>query len=191
MSRIGKKPILIPQGVEVSITGHTVSLKGPKGSLKRSFCPEVKITKEKDRLQCAIPENSVKEVRSKFGLVRSLLANMVAGVFKGFSRSLEIVGVGYKVRAEGSKLIFNIGYSHPATFDIPKEVTCKIEPGGVKTATGHDVVAKVLVTGIDKEAVGQVAADIRGIKPPEHYKGTGIRYAGEKVRIKEGKKLAA
>ncbi len=190
MSRIGKKPIPVPSGVEVNISGHSVSIKGPKGTLRREFPPEVKITKDKDHLQCSIPENSEKPVRAKYGLVRSLLANMVQGVTKGYTRELEVVGLGYKVKAEGAKVTFNIGYSHPVTFEPPKDVTLKVEPG-VKQPGGLDVAARVIVTGIDKEKVGQVAADIRGIKPPCHYKGTGIRYAGEQVRIKEGKKLAA
>ncbi len=190
MSRIGKKPITIPTGVEITIAGSSVTIKGPKGTLRREFPPEVQITKQKDHLVCSIPPESGKDVRAKFGLVRSLLNNMVTGVTKGFTRELEVVGLGYKVKAEGTKVTFNIGYSHPVVFEPPKEVTLKVEPG-VKQPGGLDVAARVVVTGIDKQAVGQVAADIRAIKPPCHYKGTGIRYAGEKVRIKEGKKLAA
>ncbi|RCK78493.1 MAG: LSU ribosomal protein L6p (L9e) [Candidatus Ozemobacter sibiricus] len=190
MSRIGKKPITIPTGVEVTITGHSVAIKGPKGTLRREFPAEVKIAKEKDHLVCSIPPESDKAVRAKFGLVRSLLNNMVIGVTKGFTRELEVVGLGYKVKAEGPKVTFNIGYSHPVVFEPPKEVSLKVEPGA-KQPGGLDVAARVIVTGIDKQMVGQVAADIRAIKPPCHYKGTGIRYAGEQVRIKEGKKLAA
>ncbi|MBF0546438.1 MAG: 50S ribosomal protein L6 [Candidatus Riflebacteria bacterium] len=180
MSRIGKKPIVVPKGVEVSINGPLVSVKGPKGALKREFPTSVKITREGDVLKCSIPENSEKEIRGYFGLVRSLVANMVTGVSTGFTRELEIVGIGYKAKQEGTKVVMNIGYSHPVVFEPPKEITLKVE--GVN---------KILVSGIDKEMVGQIAANIRGVKPPEHYKGTGIRYSGEKVRIKEGKKLAA
>jgi len=181
MSRIGRQPVSVPAGVEVNITGHTISMKGPKGTLRREMPPEVKIIREKDRLICSIPDNSEKTVRCKFGLVRSLLHNMVVGVHQGYTRDLEIVGLGYKAKQESvHKIVFNIGYSHPVVFESPKEVTMKVE--------GNN---KISVAGVDKEAVGQVAADIRGIKPPEHYKGTGIRYAGEQIRIKEGKKLAA
>ncbi|MFZ2958967.1 MAG: 50S ribosomal protein L6 [Candidatus Ozemobacteraceae bacterium] len=180
MSRIGRKPISIPKGVEINISGHLVSVKGPLGSQKGEMAPEVKIIRDGDHLTCDIGDSKEKRVRSLFGLVRSLVSNMVTGVSKGWHRELEIVGVGYKAKQEGTKVVFNVGYSHVVTFDPPKGVTLKVEGTN-----------KVVVSGMDKQAVGQVAADIRMIKPPEHYKGTGIRYAGEKVRIKEGKKLAA
>ncbi|MBF0409877.1 MAG: 50S ribosomal protein L6 [Candidatus Riflebacteria bacterium] len=180
MSRIGKKPIIIPKGVEFNISGSHISVKGPKGQLKRDFPSEVKITREGEVVKCSIPENSEKHVRGLFGLVRSLVANMVTGVSEGYTKVLEIVGVGYKGKMEGNKIVLSIGYSHPVVLDAPKDITLKLEGTN-----------KVAVSGIDKELVGQTAAVIRRIKPPEHYKGTGIRYAGENVRIKEGKKLAA
>ena len=179
MSRIGKLPIAIPAGVEVNISGNVVSVKGPQGSLRREMPAEVKITRDKDHLICSIPETREKRVKSLFGLVRSLVANMVIGCHKGFTRELEVVGIAFKVKQEGPKVVFNMGYSHPVTFDPPKDIKVKVE--GVK----------IVVTGADKAAVGQAAAEIRGIKPPEPYKGTGIRYSGEKIKIKEGKKLAA
>ncbi|MBF0500114.1 MAG: 50S ribosomal protein L6 [Candidatus Riflebacteria bacterium] len=180
MSRIGRKPIIVPKGVDVNVNGHVVSVKGPQGTMKYEMAPEVKLTRSGDHLTCDIGDSTEKRVRSLFGLVRSLVANMVTGVSQGWHRQLEIVGIGYKAKQEGAKVVFNVGYSHSVTFEAPKGVALKVEGTN-----------KVVVSGIDKQAVGQVAADIRAIKPPEHYKGTGIRYAGEKVRIKEGKKLAA
>jgi large subunit ribosomal protein L6 len=180
MSRIGKKPINVPTGVEVTISGHSVTAKGPKGLLKRDLPAEVKIAREKDVLQCSIPENSEKRVRSLYGLTRSLLANMITGVHTGYTRELEVVGLGYKIKQDGPKVILNMGLSHPVSFDPPKDITVKVEGTN-----------KIVVSGPDKMAVGQVASEIRKVRPPEVYKGTGIRYAGEKVRIKEGKKLAA
>lgn len=180
MSRIGRLPVNLPKGVEVGINGCEVSVKGPKGSLTRVFCPEVKITKVNDTLVCSVDDLTEKRVKSLFGLTRSLLANMVLGVTTGFSRELEVVGIGYKVKADGpNKVTFTVGYSHSVTFETPKEVVMKVEG------------QKVTVSGVDKQLVGQMAADIRGIKPPEPYKGTGIKYSDEVVRIKEGKKVAA
>ena len=180
MSRIGKKHIPIPKGVEVNISGGQITVKGPKGTLKQALRPEIKVVREGDHLVCATAgDPHEKLTRSLWGLTRSLLANMVHGVSQGFTRELEVQGVGYKVKLEGKKIVFNIGYSHPATFEAPADITLKVEG------------LKVTVAGASKQLVGQVAADIRKIKPPEHYKGTGIRYVGEKVRIKEGKKLAA
>ncbi|MBI3037852.1 50S ribosomal protein L6 [bacterium] len=178
MSRIGKKAIAIPPGVEVNLNGNQVVLKGPKGTLRRELPLEVKISRSENNLQCSISDQS-KRVRSLFGMTRSLVANMMTGVSSGFSKDLEIVGVGYKVKLEDSKLVFNIGFSHPVSFAPPTGIKLSVE--------GQN---KITVFGLDKEIVGQASSDIRSIKPPEHYKGTGIRYSGEQVRIKEGKKLA-
>ncbi|PKL42076.1 MAG: 50S ribosomal protein L6 [Candidatus Riflebacteria bacterium HGW-Riflebacteria-2] len=181
MSRIGKKPVIIPKGVEISIKGNVISVKGPKGQLSREMPAEVKVAQEEDKIVCTIPENSSKPVRSKFGLVRALVNNMVTGVHTGFTRGLEIIGVGYKAQNQGdSKIQFNIGYSHPVVYEAPANITLKVEGN------------KVFVNGVDKEVVGQTASEIRKIRPPKHYKdGAGIRYLGENVRIKVGKKLAA
>lgn len=181
MSRIGKKPVIIPKGVEVNINGSQISVKGPKGQLTREMPEEVKMTREDDKIVCVIPENSPKTVRSKFGLVRSLVSNMVTGVSAGYNKGLEIIGVGYKAQSQGAnKIQINVGYSHPVIFEAPAQITLKVEGN------------KVFVEGIDKEVVGQTASEIRKIRPPKHYKdGAGIRYLGEKVRIKVGKKLAA
>lgn len=181
MSRIGKKPIDIPANVEVNINGSVVAVKGPKGSMRRTMPPEVAITRDGNKIICTIPEKSSKSIRAKFGLVRSLIANMVTGVHKPFLKELEIVGVGYKAKNDSSnKITLNIGYSHPVVYESPAEVNLKVDG------------QKIVVSGINKEAVGQVAAEIRKIRPPMNYKlGAGIRYVGENVRIKVGKKLAA
>lgn len=181
MSRVGKKPVIIPQGVECKINGSTISLKGPKGEITKTMVPEVAVELNEGKIVCTIPENSGKDVRAKFGLVRALVNNMVTGVNTGFSKGLEIIGVGYKAQNQSpSKVLFNIGYSHPVEYQAPEGITLKVEGN------------KVFVNGIDKEVVGQTAAEIRMIRPPRHYKdGAGIRYLGENVRIKVGKKLAA
>lgn len=181
MSRIGKKPITIPAGVEVTISGLKVSVKGPKGTLHREMPSGVTMKREDNHLVCSIPENSEKPLRARYGLVRALLNNMVVGVGTGFSKQLEIVGVGYKAKNDSpTKITINVGYSHPVIYEAPKGVELKVEG------------QKVTVSGPDKEAVGQVAAEIRQVRPPKNYKdGAGIRYAGEQVRIKVGKKLAA
>ena len=181
MSRVGKIPVVIPQGVECKIDGSTISLKGPKGQISRTMCPEVSIKLDSGKVLCSVPEHSNKDVEAKFGLVRALVHNMVTGVHTGFSKGLEIIGVGYKAQNQSpSKLLLNIGFSHPVVYEAPEGVTLKVDGN------------KVFVNGVDKEAVGQTAAEIRKIRPPRHYKdGAGIRYLGENVRIKVGKKLAA
>ncbi|MDD2998918.1 MAG: 50S ribosomal protein L6 [Erysipelotrichia bacterium] len=181
MSRIGKKPVIIPKGVEVNVNGSIVSVKGPKGQISKDLPAEVKVTRENDHIICTVPENSSKVVRAKFGLVRSLINNMVIGAGTGFTKGLEIIGVGYKAQSQAAnKIQLNIGYSHPVVYEAPADITLKVEGN------------KVFVTGIDKETVGQTASEIRKIRPPRHYKdGAGIRYVGENVRIKVGKKLAA
>lgn len=181
MSRIGKKPVIIPKGVEITIKGSLFSVKGPKGQISRELPTEVTISHENDKIVCTIPDNSSKPVRAKFGLVRALINNMVTGVHAGFTKGLEIIGVGYKAQNQGdSKIQLNVGYSHPVIYEAPANVTLKVDGN------------KVFVNGVDKEAVGQTASEIRKIRPPKHYKdGAGIRYLGEKVRIKVGKKLAA
>lgn len=181
MSRIGKKPVIIPKGVEFNLNGSIVSVKGPKGHMSKDLPSEVKITRENDHIICTVPEKSSKVVRAKFGLVRSLINNMITGVNAGFTKGLEIIGVGYKAQNQAAnKVLFNIGYSHPVVYEAPAEITLKVEGN------------KVFVSGVDKEVVGQTASEIRRIRPPRHYKdGAGIRYVGEVVRIKVGKKLAA
>ena len=176
MSRIGKKPIEVPEQVTVTLLeGNVVTVKGPKGELTNKFNPEIKIEKEDNVITLIRPSES-KQHRSIHGTTRSLLDNMVTGVSKGFERSLELVGVGYRAQLQGQKLVLSVGYSHPVEF-IPED--------GVQIEVPENT--KIKITGIDKERVGALASKIRQVRPPEPYKGKGIRYQGEKVRSKEGK----
>lgn len=175
MSRIGKMPIAIPQGVEVSVKDNEVHVKGPKGDLSCSFNPDMEISLNGETLTVARPSDS-RIHRSLHGLTRSLLANMVEGVSKGFRKELELVGVGYRAQNVGQKIVLQVGYSHPVEI-IPLH-------GVAITATDAQ---HILVQGISKELVGDMAARIRSVRPPDHYKGKGIRYVGERVRLKPGK----
>ena len=175
MSRIGKMPIPIPSGVTVSVDGSTVRVKGPKGEMVQSFRPEMTIAVADNTVTVERPTDS-KEDRALHGLTRALLANMVEGVTTGFRKALELVGVGYKAEKRGDKLILTVGYSHPVEFP---------EAQGLKISTPAPT--QVVVEGIDKQLVGQAAAEIRAVRPPEPYKGKGIRYQGEHVRRKAGK----
>jgi large subunit ribosomal protein L6 len=175
MSRIGRKPIPVPSGVTVTIDGTTVTVKGPKGELTRQFRPEMRIEQQDGEVSVARPSDS-KEHRAVHGLTRALLANMVIGVTEGYRRALEIIGVGYRAEKKGDTLVLNVGYSHQVHYP---------QPAGITISTASPTV--VVVEGIDKEKVGQVAAEIRAVRPPEPYKGKGIRYQGEQVRRKAGK----
>ncbi|MFS0644918.1 50S ribosomal protein L6 [Siminovitchia sp. 179-K 8D1 HS] len=175
MSRIGKKPIEIPSGVTVTKDGNTVTVKGPKGELKNTFHQEMIINVEDNTITVVRPSDA-KEHRSMHGTTRSLLANMVEGVSKGFEKSLELVGVGYRAQKQGKKLVLNVGYSHPVEFEPEDGIEIDVPSN-----------TKVVVKGYNKERVGALAADIRAVRPPEPYKGKGIRYEGEYVRRKEGK----
>ena len=175
MSRIGKKPIAIPAGVEVTIDGSTVTVKGSKETLTQSFRPEMKIEVENGEIIVSRPDDT-KEMKSLHGLTRTLVANMVNGVSAGFTKELEINGVGYKAAKEGNKLVMNLGYSHQVIIPEPDGITFDV-PGP----------NKVVVNGADKQKVGQIAAEIREKRPPEPYKGKGIKYVGETIIRKEGK----
>ncbi|HUT67334.1 MAG TPA: 50S ribosomal protein L6 [Dehalococcoidales bacterium] len=175
MSRIGKMPIAVPSGVTVNIEGESVTVKGPKGELSRSLPTEMLINLEGNTLTVARPSESKKH-RAYHGLTRSLLANMVEGVSKGFEKTLEIVGVGYRAEKVGEKLVIRIGFSHPVEV-IPL-------PGITLSVEGNN---RIKVSGINREDVGEMAAEIRAIRPPDAYKGKGIRYAGEVVHLKPGK----
>ncbi|WP_062107637.1 50S ribosomal protein L6 [Bacillus niameyensis] len=175
MSRIGKKPIEIPAGVTVAMDGHTVTVKGPKGELTNTFNSDMAINIEENVILVTRPSDS-KEHRSLHGTTRSLIANMVEGVSKGFEKSLELVGVGYRAQKQGNKLVLNVGYSHPVEFE-PEDGTEIEVPSNTK----------IIVKGFNKENVGALASNIRAVRPPEPYKGKGIRYEGEMVRRKEGK----
>jgi len=176
MSRIGRKPIAIPAGVEVKIDGNHVAVKGPKGALEQSFDPSMAIAVEDGHILVTRPSDD-KEHRSLHGLTRTLVSNMVEGVSKGFTKELEIQGVGYRAAKQGSNLVMTLGYSHQVIVpDIPGVITIEVPAPN-----------KITVNGCDKQAVGQYAAEIRKKRPPEPYKGKGIRYVGEVIIRKEGK----
>lgn len=175
MSRVGRTPITMPQSIVVNIKKNKITVTGPKGELSRRFNPDMRITQKDDSLIVERPSDS-KEHRSLHGLTRSLLANMVEGVANGFEKTLEIVGVGYRVEKKGDNLEIRVGYSHPVEV-LPL-------PGISLAAEGAN---RIKVSGISKETVGEMAARIRAIRPPDAYKGKGIRYAGEVVRLKPGK----
>ncbi len=176
MSRIGRMPITVPAGVTVTVAdGNVVTVKGPLGELKQTFHNELTIAQEGNTLTVSRP-NDEKESRSLHGLTRTLLNNMVEGVTHGFTKKLEIVGVGYRAEKQGTKLVLGLGYSHPVIFE---------EANGIKFETPDSVT--ILVKGIDKQAVGQMAAVIRAKRPPEPYLGKGVKYTGEKIRRKAGK----
>lgn len=175
MSRIGLRPTAIPDGVTVTIEAQTVTVKGPKGELSRKFHPDMIIKQENNEVKVARPDDS-NQHRALHGTTSSLISSMVEGVTKGFAKNLELVGVGYRANKQGNNLVLNVGYSHPVEI-VPEE--------GIELAVeGNN---KITVIGIDKQRVGEVAANIRSVRSPEPYKGKGIRYEGEKVRRKEGK----
>ena len=175
MSRIGKMPVRIPSNVSVTVEGRTIRVKGPKGELSRVFRPEIDVSVQDGRVMVE-RRSEAKRERAFHGLTRALIANMVNGVANGYKRSLEIVGVGYKAEKKGKKLVLTVGYSHVVEYPEP--------PGITITAPTPTTIT---VEGADKESVGQVAAELRAVRPPEPYKGKGIRYQGEHVRRKAGK----
>jgi large subunit ribosomal protein L6 len=176
MSRIGKNPIPLPKGVDVNLAGGEISVKGPLGTVSRPMDPNVGIDRDGDSLQCKALGNS-RQARAMFGTMRALVANMVVGVTKGFERKLSLVGVGYRAQAQGDRLNLSLGFSHPVVHLMPK---------GVKVATPTQT--EIVITGVDKQLVGQVAAEVRAYKSPEPYKGKGVRYLGEAIVLKETKK---
>ena len=176
MSRIGKLPVSVPAGVEVSINGTEVSVQGPKGELTQTFHKELTIEKAEDGSIVVTRPNDERESRAMHGLTRTLIHNMIIGVSEGYSKTLELIGVGYRAAVKGNTLELNLGFSHPVIIEKPEGITFECPDQ-----------AKIVVSGIDKQQVGQVAADIRKWRKPEPYKGKGIRYQGEYVRRKEGK----
>jgi large subunit ribosomal protein L6 len=176
MSRIAKYPVELPKGVEVTLGDSEISVKGPLGTLKQFMLPSVRIEREGDKLTCKAVDGAVNG-SAMSGTMRALLANMVAGVTKGFEKKLTLVGVGYRAQAQGAKLNLTLGFSHPVVHDMPQ---------GIKVETPTQT--EILIKGIDKQIVGQVAAEVRGYRPPEPYKGKGVRYADETIILKETKK---
>jgi large subunit ribosomal protein L6 len=185
MSRIGLQPITVPSGVTVEVgENNLVKVKGPKGELQQPIYPSLKIAQEEGSINIA-RESEKREHRSQHGLARTLIDNMVVGVSKGFEKQLEVHGVGYRASVEGKDLVLNVGYSHPVRISPPE---------GVNFAVGQEDrsrVTKITVSGIDKQKVGQLAADIRKVRKPDPYKGKGIRYTGEEIKLRQGKRASA
>jgi len=188
MSRIGKQPIPIPDGVKVAIQGRCVSVEGPAGSLQWEHRPEVTVALDEGGKTVVVTRRDDERLsRSLHGLTRSLVANMVEGCKNGFTRKLEVYGVGYGVQLQGDRFTLSCGMSHPVVFDVPAGVTIEV---ATAQARGDSEPARFSVTGADKQVVGQFAASVRKTRPPEPYKGKGVRYAGEYVRRKVGKAFA-
>ena len=175
MSRIGRKPVQIPAGVEVTVNGNTCVVKGPKGTLQQDFHENITVTVEENEV-IVDRANDERESRAQHGLTRALIQNMVTGVSEGFTKSLELAGVGYRVQLKGTSLDFSLGYSHPIVVEAPEGITFEVPDN-----------THINVKGINKQQVGQIAAEIRAKRPPEPYKGKGIHYVGEHIRRKLGK----
>ncbi len=176
MSRIGKQPITLPAGVEVKLAADSITVKGPKGEMTSPLFDGITVTQDGSELQLACADLGSKKMKGNFGLARALLANNVTGVSEGFKKILELRGVGYRAQAQGKKLNLSLGFSHPVEYEIPEGVDAQVEK------------SNIIISGFDKQKVGQVAAEIRAFRPPEPYKGKGVRYADEYVAMKEGKK---
>jgi large subunit ribosomal protein L6 len=176
MSRIGKKPVAIPGGVTAAVNGQEVSVKGPKGELKHVLVDQIMAKTDKDGIEIAMREDT-KEARAMWGMSRTLVANLITGVTEGFTKKLDITGVGYRAAVQGQALQLQLGYSHDITYPLPDGIQAQCPKP-----------TEILISGIDKQKVGQVAAEIRRFRPPEPYKGKGVRYAGEYILRKEGKK---
>jgi large subunit ribosomal protein L6 len=176
MSRIGNLPIPVPKGVDVTVSAEQISVKGPLGTLSQRMSPTVEVAREGDEIVFKAKDESI-ATNAMSGTLRAVVANMVQGVTKGFERKLQLVGVGYRAQAQGDKLNLTLGFSHPVVHHMPK---------GIKVET--PVQTEILIKGIDKQVVGQVAAEVRGYRPPEPYKGKGVRYSDERVVLKETKK---
>jgi large subunit ribosomal protein L6 len=176
MSRIGKKPIDVPKGVTVKLAGRSISVKGPKGELSWEHPVRVSVKEGDGKILVERTEDS-REGRALHGLSRSLISNMVSGVSQGYSKNLEIVGVGYRAQVQPGKLVLSLGYSHPVEYALPEGISAEVD----KKQT------LITISGIDKQRLGQVAAELRALRPPDSYKGKGIRYQGERIKLKAGK----
>lgn len=175
MSRIGKVPVKIPDKINVSLESNLLTIKGPKGQLSKTLPDTIVVKKEENSIQVSAANKSIKS-QQLYGLYRRLISNMIVGVTEGFKKKLNLQGVGYRSQVQGKKLILNVGFSHPVELDTPAGIDITVEAN-----------TSILISGLDKELVGQVAANIRAVRPPEPYKGKGIRYEGEFVRQKVGK----
>ncbi|MBI5050298.1 MAG: 50S ribosomal protein L6 [Nitrospirae bacterium] len=176
MSRIGGKIISLPKGIDIRVAGNEIAVKGLKGELKWNFSQDLKISVEGGNLTVK-RESDTKQMRALHGTARSIIANMVAGVSGGYEKVLEITGVGYKAQVQGKKLVLTLGYSHPVEYVLPEGITAQVDPKQTK----------ITLKGSDKQLIGQVAANIRAFRPPDIYKGKGIRHAGERIKLKAGK----
>ena len=176
MSRVGKNPIQIPTGVDVKLQGNIVSVKGPKGELRCNIPAGISVSMLEKSIQVARPSDT-KQYRALHGTIRNIIANMVAGISTGYQKVLDISGVGYRAQVQGKKIIFTLGYSHPIEFQLPEGVSAEVD----KKQT------QITLQGIDKQVMGQVAANIRGLRAPDVYKGKGVRYANEFIKLKVGK----
>lgn len=177
MSRIGKQPIVLPAGVTASVDQGVITVKGPKGELKQELHPHVLVEPLDGVLSVTVLDSTEKQDRALWGLFRALLQNMVTGVFQGFEKKLEVNGVGYKAQVSGKKLVLNLGYSHPIDFPFPDDITIAVEKN------------MITISGVDKQQVGEIAAQIRAFRKPEPYKGKGIKYIDEHIRRKVGKMM--
>lgn len=176
MSRVGQLPVEVPSGVDVKISGSHVQIKGPKGELEFDFSPEIGISLQESEIQVSRASDE-RQMRSLHGTTRALIQNMITGVTDGFQKELQLVGVGYRATMEGNNLVLNVGYSHPVVVEPPEGISFEV---GERNQ-------QIFISGIDKQVVGQIAADIRKVRPPEPYKGKGIRYKDEYIRRKAGK----
>ncbi len=176
MSRIGKKPVDIPSGVDVKLLESTIKVKGPKGELSWSFPQGTSVSVKDDKVFVERADD-LKKTRALHGLTRSLISNMVQGVTQGYQRVLDITGVGYRAQVQGNKITFSLGYSHPVEFNLPQGISAAIDPKQTQ----------ITLTGIDKQKIGQIAANLRSLRSPDAYKGKGVRYSGERMKLKVGK----
>ncbi len=188
MSRVGKKPVEIPKGVKVDKTGGAIKVSGPKGNLQMTCHAEIEVVVHTGQVAVENPRPNSRLHKALHGTTRALIANMVTGVSRGFERKMEIYGTGFNIKQQGSNLVLQVGFSHAVQLEIPKSIDVQIE---VPATRGNDVPAKFTLASADKHALGQFAANVRKVRPPEPYKGKGIRYADEVVRRKAGKAFAS